>query len=108
MGSFLVRGGGVLLRAGLNEIAVQRELAEKRIDLAQIQRELGTVLQIAAHEVIFTRACFQGHRAGVLRGGDAILFGHRQHAENAAHRDFTGTQLPLTETPWQRSWHYQM
>ena len=88
MGSFLVEIGGVLLRAGLNEIAVQRELADERIDLAQLQRQLRAMFQVAAYEVIFTRACFQGHGASVLRGRDAILFGHREHAQDAAHRDF--------------------
>src|SRR6266849_4897249 len=89
MGSLLVQGCGVLLSAGLNEIAVQRELADERIDLAQVQRQLRTAFQVAAHEVIFRRAGFQGHGAGVLRGRDAVLLGHREHAQNAAHRDFS-------------------
>jgi len=32
----LFEHGWVLLRAGFNEIAVQRELADERIDLAQV------------------------------------------------------------------------
>ena len=78
-----------MLGAGLNEIAVERELADQRIDLAQLQRQLRTVLQVAAHEVVFGRACFQGHGAGVLRGRDAILLGQGEHAQDAAHRDFS-------------------
>ena len=61
---------------------------DERINLAQIQRQLRTTLQVAAYEVVFGRACFQGHGAGVLGGGDAILLGHREHAQNAAHGDF--------------------
>jgi hypothetical protein len=72
----------------LNEIAIQRELADERIDLAQMQGQLRTALQVAAYEVVFGRACFQGHGAGVLGRGDAILLGHREHAQDAAHRDF--------------------
>jgi hypothetical protein len=88
MGILLVKGCGVLLGAGLNEIAVERELTDERIDLAEMQRQLRTVFQVAAHEMVFRRACFQGHGAGVLRGRYAILLGHREHAQDAAHRDF--------------------
>ena len=45
-----------MLGSGLNEIAVERELADERIDLAQLQRQLRTVLQVelveAAHEEV--------------------------------------------------------
>src|SRR5579863_836403 len=81
---------GVLLTSSIfDEIAVQRELADQWINLTQTQRQLRVVLQVAAHEVVFARACFQGHGAGVIGGSNAVLFGQRQHAQDAAHRNLT-------------------
>jgi hypothetical protein len=41
-----------------DEIAVQGELANQRIDLSQAQRQLRVVFQVTAYEVVFARARF--------------------------------------------------
>jgi len=77
------------LGSSFNEIAVQRELADQRIDLAQAQRQLRVVFQIAAHEFVFASASFQSHRTGVVGGSDAVLLRQREHAQNLAHGDLS-------------------
>src|SRR5260370_17783003 len=79
----------VILLAGsaFHEIARQRELAEQRINLTQAERQLWVVFQVAAHEVVFARACFQSHGAGVIGGSNAVLFGEREYTQDAAHRN---------------------
>ena len=72
-----------------DEIAVPRELADQRIDLAQTQRQLGMALQIAPHKmVIGADADFQGGGASVLDRRAAILLHQRQYAQDAAHCGF--------------------
>jgi hypothetical protein len=46
----------------LNEVTIQRKLADQRIDLPQIQRQVRTA-KVAAYEVVFTQTCFQSHGA---------------------------------------------
>jgi len=57
----------------LDEVAVQGELADQGIDLAQAQRHLWVPLQIAAHESVIADARFQGDGAGLLDAGGAVL-----------------------------------
>ena len=70
-----------------NEVAVQSELADERIDLPQAQRQLRIAFQVAAHEAVLARARFQRHGASVIGGSNAVLLGQRQHAQDAAHRN---------------------
>src|SRR6202521_3093174 len=77
----------LLTSSAFDEIAIQSELADQRINLTQAERQLWVVLQVAAHEVVFARACFQSHGAGVIGGSNAVLFGEREYAQDAAHRN---------------------
>jgi hypothetical protein len=52
----------------LDEVAVQRELTDQGVDLAQAQRHLRPPLQIAAHKAVLTDADFQGRGAGIVVG----------------------------------------
>ncbi len=63
----------LLTSSAFNEVAIERELADQRIDLAQTQRQLRVVFQVAAHEVIFASAGFQPHGASLIGGSDAVL-----------------------------------
>ena len=74
------------LGSAFDEIAIERELADQRIDLPQTQRQLRVMFQVAAHEVIMARAGFQPQGASLIGGSDAILLSQVQHAEDAAHR----------------------
>src|ERR1700694_1006992 len=64
-----------LLGFVFDEVAVQRELADQRIDLAQAQQHLWVPLQIAAHKSVIADARFQGDGAGLLDTGGAVLLG---------------------------------
>src|SRR5581483_2131934 len=77
----------LLTSSFFNKVAILSKLPDERIDLAQAQRQLRVVLQIAAHEAVFTSAGFQCHRTGVLSGSHAVLLYERQHAQNAAYCD---------------------
>src|SRR6266853_3898094 len=77
----------LLTSSVFDEIAVQRELADQRINLTQTQRQLRVMFQVAAYEVVFARTRFQSHRAGIIGGSNAVLFCKRQHAQDAAHRN---------------------
>jgi hypothetical protein len=79
----------LLTSSVFDEIAVQRELADQRINLTQTQRQLRVVFQVAAHEVVFARARFQSYGAGIIGGNNAVLFGQRQHPQDAAHRSLS-------------------
>src|ERR1039457_626752 len=73
----LIQSGScfALLGLVLDEIAVQRELADQRIDLAQAQRQLGAPLQVAAHKAVIADAHLQGSGASFLDAGGAVLLG---------------------------------
>ena len=76
-----------MLRATFDEIAIERELADEWIDLAQAQRQLRIAFQVAAYEAVFACARFQSQGASVIGGGHAVLLGQvREHAQDAAHR----------------------
>src|SRR6266852_4978724 len=77
----------LLTSSAFDEIAIQSELADQRINLTQAERQLWVVFQVAAHEVVFARACFQSHGAGVIGGSNAALFGEREYTQDAAHRN---------------------
>jgi len=46
-----------------DEVAIESELADQWIDLAQTQRQLGVAFQITSNEVIMARAGFQSDGA---------------------------------------------
>src|ERR1017187_7619828 len=73
----LIQSGScfALLGLVLDEIAIQRELADQRIDLAQAQRRLGAPLQVAAHKAVIADAHLQGSGASFLDTGGAVLLG---------------------------------
>jgi hypothetical protein len=71
-----------------DEIAIERELADQRIDLAQTQRQLRVMFQVAAHDVIMARSRFQPQGASLIGGGDTVLLRQVQDAEDSAHRFF--------------------
>src|SRR5271170_3254880 len=77
----------LLASSVIDEIAVQSELADQRIHLTQTQRQLWIVLQVAAYEVVLAGARFQSHGAGIIGGSHAVLFGEREYAQDAAHRN---------------------
>src|SRR6202051_4269793 len=78
-----------LLGFVFDEVAVQRELTDQRIDLAQAQRHLRVALQVAAHKTVIADAHFQGGGTGPLDAGSAVLLYQRQHALNSAHHGFS-------------------
>src|SRR5690349_2418726 len=73
------------LRSGFDEVAVERELADKGIDLPQAQRQLEISFQVAADEAVGTDAAIQGHGAGIICGSRAVLLGQREQTKNAAY-----------------------
>src|SRR5260370_14579221 len=84
----------LLTGSAFDEIAIQSELADQRINLTQAERQLWVVFQVAAHEVVFPRACFQSHGAGVIGGSNRGLFGEREYTQDAAHRNLAMLSVP--------------
>ena len=64
------------------------EFANEGIDLPQT--ELGSTLQIAAHETVFAHSHLQGCGTGIFRSCRTVLFDQGEKALHAAH-----AQLPL-------------
>ena len=73
---------GVSCRA-IDEIAVEGELADERIDLAERERRRRPALEIAAQEAIGRDAEVERGLGGVVDGGRAVLLGEREDAEDA-------------------------
>ncbi len=84
-GSVIRRSPSVGL--AIDEIAVVGELADERIDLAERERRGGAALEVAADEAVRRDAELERGGARVVDGGDAVLLGEREHAEDAAHTD---------------------
>src|ERR1700719_3416790 len=63
------------------------EFANERIDL--LQTELGSALQITAHEAVFANSHLQGCGASIFRSCYPVLFGESQNTLNATHADLS-------------------
>jgi len=81
-----------LLSALVDEIAVEGQLADQRVDLPQAHRGLRVTFQITTDEAIFVDLEFQSGGARIVDTGRAVLFREGQQALNATHRAF---RLPL-------------
>ena len=80
------------LRLGslLDDIAIQRELTNQGIDLAQRQRRGSFMFEIAADERILVNLDGERGRAGIVDRCHTVFPGQRKNALDAAHR-----HLPL-------------
>ena len=72
------------MASAFDEVAIECELADQWIDLAQTQRQLRVMFQIAAHEVIMARSGFQPRAQALSVQAMPYFFGQVQHAEDAA------------------------
>src|SRR5215475_4178848 len=77
----------LLLGFAIDEIAVKRELTDKRIDLTE--RQWWPVLQITADKTVFVNTEFECGSASIVNGSHAELFGQGKHAEDAANARFS-------------------
>ena len=75
----------LLTSSFFNKVAIKSKLTNQRIDLAQAQRQLRVVFQIAANEAIFASAGFQRYGASIVGGSQTVLFNERKHAQDAAN-----------------------
>src|SRR5262245_34764194 len=66
-----------------DEIAVEGELANERIDLAQRQRHRRPAFQIPPDKAVGQYADLQGRLRGILDDGGAVFSGQREDAEDA-------------------------
>src|SRR6266700_1164263 len=80
---------GRLLGHAVDVVAVLRQLADQRIDLAQGQRRLGIAVEVAAHEAVCRDAHLQCGGTGVVDGDGAVLAQQRSHAEDALDAPLT-------------------
>src|SRR5213593_3435282 len=69
--------------ATLEEVAVEGELADQRIDLAQRERRRRVALEVAADDLVGATAEVEGDGAGVINGRGAVFAGERQEALDA-------------------------
>src|SRR5579862_1761218 len=72
----------------MDQITVVHQFADQGIDLAPTEGGLQTTLKVATHETVFVHAHLEGCRASFIDGGDAILFGERENAQDAPHAHF--------------------
>src|SRR6266481_8308825 len=70
--------------ATLEEVAVEGELADQGIDLAQRERRRRMALEVAADKLV-GGAQVEGDGAGGVDGGRAVLAGEGQQPLDAAH-----------------------
>ena len=70
----------------IDEVAVERELADERIDLPERERHRRPTLDVFAEEAIRRRADLERGLGGVLDDGDAVLLGEGEDAEDAGAR----------------------
>src|SRR2546428_4298732 len=70
--------------ATLEEVAVEGELADQGIDLAQRERRRRMALEVAADKLV-GRAAVERDGAGGVAGGGAVLAGGGQRPLDAAH-----------------------
>src|SRR2546422_10347014 len=89
--------------ATLEEVAVEGELADERIDLTQRERRRRMALEVAADKLV-GRAEVERDGAGGVDGGRAVLAGEGQQPLDAAHgaqrivRLERGGELPHVRT----------
>src|SRR6266852_6000966 len=78
---------GLRLRfdSAFDDIAIQRELANQRIDLTQSERRRSFALEITANETIVVHLDLDRCRASIVHRGRAVFPGQCQNALNAAH-----------------------
>src|SRR5262249_30240767 len=69
----------------VDEIAVQAELPDERIHLAQREGNGGSALQISAQEAIARRAQLEGGLGRVFDDRRAVLPGQGEYSQDAAH-----------------------
>ena len=74
------------LTSFLDEVAIQSELADQRIDLPQTQWRLCLPLQVAAHKTVVVDFHLERHGASLLEPRDAVLLVQGQQSLNATHR----------------------
>src|SRR5271155_463935 len=65
----------LVLQALGNQVAILLQFANERIDLPQVERELGTVLQVSLDEAVVGRAHLQRHNTSLVDRGSTVLFG---------------------------------
>ena len=68
----------------LDEVAIQRELADERIDLPKRQRR--PALQIAAHKAVARGTDFERRLGSLFDRWRAVFLGELQDAEDATNR----------------------
>ena len=68
----------------IDEIAIERELADERIDLAQGQRQRRTTVEIFPEEAVGRDTEVEGGLGGVVDDGGAMLARERKDAEDPA------------------------
>ena len=73
--------------AAIDEIAVEGELADERIDLGEGERTGDAPFEVAAHEAIRRDAELARGRTRRLDGGHAVPLGKGKHAEDASDAD---------------------
>jgi hypothetical protein len=69
----------------VNEVAIERELADDRIDLTERQRHRRSAFHVLAHEAIRGHPDLECRCGGVLHDRDAVLLGQSEDAEDPAH-----------------------
>src|SRR5262249_10684143 len=79
--------------SAIDEIAVERELPNERIDLAQRQRHGWSAFEIATDEAIRGHAEIDSRLGGVFDGGGTVFACEGEHAEDAA--DTGRTVVPV-------------
>ena len=78
----------------VNEVAIERELADDRVDLTERQRHGRSAFHVLADEAIRGHADLDRRCGGVLHDGHAVLLGEREDAEDPAH---AGSALVLLD-----------
>jgi hypothetical protein len=83
-----------------NQVAVESQLANERIDLAQAERRRRAPFQVTPHETVFAHAQFERRRTGLVHGGRSVFLGQRKHAQDAAqrHRSFAVVHISAQRT----------
>lgn len=69
-----------------DQVSIEMELPDERIDLFQADGWRGLPLQVATDQAIVVGFPIVGGGAGFFHTGRAVLFEEAQHALNAAHR----------------------
>ena len=73
--------------SAVDQIAVDGQFADERVDLAQRQRRGGVTVQVAFQEAVGGHAEFERAGGGVLDDGGTVLLDEGEDAEDAADAD---------------------